>query len=141
MNIRAAPQNHFLWLLDRAQVVASPAFRGIEAIDDFGKIHGMAGFDGWTANSVVVSIALDNPGAFRHLVHAIFEFAFVQARRGVVLATVKGSNTRSRKLCEHVGFREVYKIRDGVDVGEDLILFEMRREECRWIAEEYRKAA
>lgn len=129
------------WLTSRAQSNASPDMKAIACIDHTGKIHGMAGFDGWTPNSVVVTIALDTPIAFKRLVWAIFDFAFVQARRGVVLATVKGSNERSLRLCAHVGLREVYRVRDGIAVGDDLVIMEMRREDCRWIAPSARKAA
>ena len=131
----------FPWLTSRAQVNASPEMKAIAVIDATGKIHGMAGFDGWTPNSVVVTLALDTPVAFKRLIWALFHFAFVQARRGVLLATVKGSNARSIKLCKHVGMREVYRVRDGITVGEDLVIFEMRREECRWIAPSLREAA
>lgn len=141
MIVRAAPREHFPWLIQRAECNASIDFKAIEAVDESGRIHGMAGFDGWTPNSVVLTIALDNPAAFRHLVLPIFDYAFLQAGRGVALATVRGSNAKSLKLCKHVGLREVYRVRDGVRVGEDLVIFEMRREECRWIPEQARKAA
>jgi RimJ/RimL family protein N-acetyltransferase len=139
--VKAAPLEHVLWLAERAQFTPSMEIKAIEAVDDTGRIHGMAGFDGWTANSVVLTLALDNPAAFRQLVFAIFHYAFIQAGRGVALATVRGSNARSLKLCRHVGMREAYRVRDGVAVGEDLVIMEMRREECRWIPHADRKAA
>lgn len=139
MIVTAAPPEFLPWLARRAQCNVGPEMKGIMAVDDTGRVHGMAGFDGWTPNSVVLSIALDNPASFRSLVKPIFHYAFVQAQRGVALAVVKGSNARSLALCSRVGFREAYRVRDGVTVGEDLVIFEMRREECRWI--DQRKAA
>lgn len=141
MIVQAAPLEHVLWLAERAQFNPSMDIKAIEAVDAAGRIHGMAGFDGWTANSVVLTLALDNPACFRQLILAIFHYAFVQAGRGVALATVRGSNVRSLKLCKHVGMREVYRVRDGVAVGEDLVIMEMRREECKWISQADRKAA
>jgi hypothetical protein len=131
----------FPWLTSRAQSNASQDMKAIACIGNDGKIHGMAGFDGWTPNSVVLTIALDSPIAFKRLVWALFHYAFVQANRGVALATVRGSNRRSLKLCKHVGMKEVYRVRDGITVGEDLVVFEMRREDCRWIAPSVRRAA
>ena len=133
MIVRAATWDHVPWLTSRALFTASPEFKGIEAVDDTGRIHGMAGFDGWTPNSVVVTIALDNPAALRNLLPAIFGYAFVQANRGVLLAVVQGINERSLKLCKHVGLSEVCRIRDGVDLGNDMIIMQMRREDCRWL--------
>ena len=142
MIITAAPPQMYAWLTSRAQTVAGPEMKAIIAFDpQTGKVGGMAGFDGWTNNSVVMSVALDSPIALRRIVHAAFEYAFLQAKKGVALATVKGSNTRSLALCRKVGFREVYRVRDGIEVGEDLVIFEMRREECRWIPEQMRKVA
>jgi hypothetical protein len=138
--IEAAPREAFGWLSKRTEIVPSLDFKAIVAHSD-GRIHGMAGFDGWTENSVVVSIALDNPAALRGLILEIFRYVFVQANRGVMLAMVRSSNVRSARLCSHVGLREVYRVRDGIRVGEDIVIFEMRREDCRWIAAEHRKAA
>lgn len=141
MRVQAAPLEDIPWLVSRAKFNPSTEIKAIEAVDDTGRIHGMAGFDGWTPNSVVITIALDNPACLRHMIHAVFNYAFLQAGRGVALATIVGSNTRSLNLCRHVGFREVYRVRDGVKVGEDIVLMEMRREECRWIPRANRKAA
>ena len=141
MIVRAAPMEHIPWLLERAKFNASMEIKAIEAVDEQGRIHGMAGFDGWTPNSVVLTIALEDPTCLRRLIHPIFHYAFVQADRGVALATIVGSNKRSITLCRHAGFREVYRVRDGVKPGEDLVLMEMRREECRWIPRANRKAA
>lgn len=141
MIVRAAPSEHLPWLVSRAKFNASHEIKAMEAVDDDGRIHGMAGFDGWTPNSVVLTIALDNPSCLRHMIHGIFHYAFIQAGRGVALATIVGSNKRSIALCRHVGFREAYRVRDGAQVGEDLVLMEMRREDCRWLPRANRKVA
>lgn len=133
MNVVPASPYMIPWLADRAGVNVSQNVKAIAAVDARGTIHGMVGFDGWTGNSVVMSVALDNPASLRSLIRPAFDYAFNQANRGVALATVKGSNKRSLRLCNRVGLREVYRVRDGVAVGEDLVIFEMRREDCRWI--------
>lgn len=139
--VQGAPSEHWRWLNERADIVPSPVFKAIEAVDEDGRIHGMVGFDGWTENSVVLTIALDNKAALRSLLNPVFDYAFVQAGRGIALAMVRGGNVRSQGLCRHTGFREIYRIRDGIKIGEDIVLFEMRREDCRWIKPEQRRAA
>jgi RimJ/RimL family protein N-acetyltransferase len=52
---------------------------------------------------------------------------------GVLLGVIRASNERSLRLSRKVGFRETHRVADGWQAGEDLIVFEMRREECRWI--------
>lgn len=134
MIVRAAHPNHFGWLLQRVEVTTpSPQFKAIEVVDETGKIHAMTGFDGWTENAVGILIAIETPSALRHLIAPTFQYVFNQCGRGVALATIRATNAKSLKLTAHVGFRETYRIKDAVRIGEDLVLFEMRREECRYL--------
>ena len=139
MIVRAAPPEHFRYLNERAGVAITPTFKAIEAIDEKGTVHGMFGYDGWTPNAVVMHVALDTAVALRHLLRPAFGYPFVQLGLGVALCAIRGDNVRSLRLTEHVGFRRVYTIRDCFGVGIDQMIFELRREECRWI--EQRKAA
>jgi hypothetical protein len=139
MIVRAAPPEHFQYLVERAGVFPSPLFKAIEAVDENGTVHGMFGYDGWTPNAVVMHVALDNPVVLRRLIHAAFMFPFVQLNLGVALCAIRGDNPRSLKLTEKVGFKRVYTIKDCFGPGIDQMIFEMRREDCRWIQQ--RKAA
>jgi hypothetical protein len=129
--VRAAPREHFEWLTSRAGTcIPSPDFRAIEAIDG-DRILGMVGYDAWTPNGVSMSVAIDEPVAVRRLLGPAFSYPFLEAGRGVITAVVRGDNAASRKFCEHVGFRKTHAIRDGWAAGTDLLLYEMRRDECR----------
>ena len=139
MQVIVAPEAHHKWISDKAGFCPTEDFRAVEAVDEKGQIHGMVGFDNWTENSVVVCIALDKPVALRRLIHPVFDFIFNRANRGIILCMVRGENQRSYQVCRKLGFREAYRVKDGIKVGEDMIILEMRREECRWI--EQRKAA
>jgi RimJ/RimL family protein N-acetyltransferase len=134
-------EHEYGWLVERAGCDISTGFKAIKFVDDTGKIHGMVGYGNWTANAVVLTIALDNPAALREVLKWGFRYPFEQCGRGIALAVVRGKNKRSLSLCNKVGFREVYRVKDGIDVGEDMIFFQMRREECRWIPKEARKVA
>jgi RimJ/RimL family protein N-acetyltransferase len=137
--VRAAHPEEFGWLVERAECAITPGFRAIAA-EDQGRIVGMVGFDGWTPNSVTMHVALDSPACLRSLLPEIFDYAFRQAGKGLALGIIPAGNERSVNLAKRVGFREAYRVRDGWSVGEDLIVLEMRREECRWIPQA-RKAA
>ena len=130
--------HEFQWLVDRAGCDITTGFKAIKVVDDAGKIHGMVGYGNWTANAVVLTIALDNPAALREILKWGFRYPFEQCGRGIALAVVRGNNQRSLSLCRKVGFREVYRVKDGIAIGEDMVMFQMRREDCRYIA---RKAA
>ena len=117
----------------------SSKFFAIEAVDKNETIHGMVGYDGWAENSVVMTIALDNPACFRSLLPEMFTLAFMDLNKGVALTTVASTNKRSMNLCERVGFKQIARVKDGISLGVDYVFYEMRREDCRWIKQ--RKAA
>jgi hypothetical protein len=131
----------YAWLVERAGCDITTGYKAIKFVDEVGKIHGMVGYGNWTANAVVLTIALDNPAALREVLKWGFRYPFEQCGRRIALAVVRGNNKRSLSLCSKVGFREVYRVKDGIDVGEDMVFFQMRREDCRWISQAARKAA
>jgi hypothetical protein len=133
VRILAANPAEYVWIAKRAEVAIGPQFRAIKAVDEVGRIHGMVGYDGWTGNAVSMHVAIDNPAALRHLLVPGFRIPFVEFRKGVALAMVLSTNARSLKLVPRLGFAETHRIRDGWAVGVDLVMFEMRREDCRWL--------
>jgi RimJ/RimL family protein N-acetyltransferase len=133
--VQTAPPEHWPWLLNRIDACVTPVFQALEAVDDSGRIHAMVGYDFWTPNSVQVSVALDTPGGARAVLRPAFTYPFVVHGRKVLWAAVSSSNTEALKLDLHLGFREVHRIQDGHSDGVDLILLEMRRDECRWVTQ------
>ena len=139
MQIVGCYEHEYGWLVERAGCDITAGYKAIKAVDETGKIHGMVGYGNWTENSVVMTSALDNPAALREILKWGFRYPFEQCNRGIAVATVRANNVRSMRLCRKVGFREEHRIKDGIAVGEDLVIFTMRREDCRWIPQ--RKAA
>lgn len=93
----------------------------------------MVGFDGWTENACQAHMAVDTPVAWRSLLPAAFEYPFRECNRGLILAAIPSHNTKSWGLALHFGFRVAHVVRDGWAVGDDLVLLEMRREDCRFL--------
>jgi RimJ/RimL family protein N-acetyltransferase len=123
------------WLAQRlGNFHFSPGARAIAAYDETtAGVVGMVGYDGFTQNSAQVHIALARPHAWWALARPTFKYPFEELKKGVLLAMVSSSNERSLRLTAGVGFRETHRIRDGVLPGVDMVLFEMRPEECRWL--------
>ena len=134
IEVRAAPPEHYSWIADRAALIVSPAFRALEALDAEGNILGMVGYDGWTPNSCCMHVALESQIATRRLLTRAFTVPF-RLGRNVLLASVLSTNTKSLKFVKHLGFKVKARIQDGWSKGVDLVLFEMRRENCRWVKE------
>lgn len=140
MNVYTAPPEHYPWIAKRAQLVIGPGFSALEAVDDAGRIHAMVGYDGWCPGSVSMHVAMDNPAAMRSLIKPAFAIPFVQIEIPIVKGMVLSDNPRALALDLHLGFKEVARLRDWWAPGIDVILLEMRREDCRWIHSS-RKAA
>jgi len=149
VRVFAAPPVSLPWLWSRVGCSYTAEFRAIVAIRDTADmenvratdIAGMVGYDLWTDNGVVMHIAIDSPAALRSLIVPAFEYPFIQGKKGLAMATVRSDNQKSLELCRHVGFRETHRVKDGFEVGVDMVFFEMRKEECRWIGKSLRKAA
>lgn len=135
ITVRPMAPDRLGWLAERAHLNIGPGFVAIEAVTPDGRIVGAVGFDGWTPGSVSMHIALDSPIAFRALLRQAFHQVFVQWGKGVATCLVLGSNARSHALVDSVGFRRVFTGRDYWAPGEDMVVYEMRREECVWLSD------
>jgi hypothetical protein len=128
---KATTHEDLTWLIERVGCYLTPAAKGVKVVDGLGQIRAMAVFDRWMLNCAEAHIAVDEPMALRTLCREAFPWYFAQ--RGVLLGIVRATNTKALRLDKHLGFKETSRIKDGVDVGEDLIILSMRREGCRWV--------
>lgn len=135
--IRAAPRSHLIWLENRTGAVLSREAKGIEAVDATGKVRGQIAYDNWTLNAVQAHMAVDTPIVWRSLRRPAFQYPFEQCDKGVLLGIIPSHNVKSVQTTRALGFRESHRVRDGWAKGDDLIVFEMRREDCRWIGENH----
>lgn len=133
MKVQAAPPEHLAWFTQRTGYPTGPSFRAIEVVDGSGMVAGMVGFDNWCPNSAQIHVAIDRPALCRRLIRAAFEFPFVQAGRGVLVALIAAINEKSMDLAQRFGFRIAYRVLDGWAPGVDLVVMELRKENCRWI--------
>lgn len=130
MIIQAAQPEHFGWLTERTGYIPGGDFRAIEAVHD-GRILAMVGYDNWLWTSARAHIAVDVP--VRSILRPAFSYPFEEAGRRILLGQVSAGNEKSLRLAKHLGFREVYRTRDGAAEGQDLVFLEMRKEDCRWL--------
>lgn len=135
MIARAATQESLIWLEEHSAAVLTRFATGVEVRDERGNIRGVVGFDDAAPSSIRAHMAVDTPMAWRTLLAAALDYAFLQLNKSVLVGTIPAANRRSIRFAKHVGLRETYRIRDGWAPGEDLVVLEMRKEQ--WL----RKAA
>ena len=133
MIVQVAPPEHYAWVGEHAGCLVTPDFRALEAVQD-GRIVGMVGYCDWFPNSVHMHVAIESPMIAKHLLPPAFRYPFEEVGVGVVIGITPAWVTKAVKFNRHIGFREAHRIKDGFAVGRDLIVFEMRREECRWLS-------
>lgn len=135
LTVRAAPPEHFPWIMERTGCGLTQGTRAIEAVDSTGRIVGMVAYDNWTPNSVQAHMAVEYAAVWRSLKGPAFSYPFEECGRSVLLGVITADNERSAELARSFGFTEAHRIRDGWAAGVDLIVFEMRRNECRHITQ------
>lgn len=131
--VQATSLEDFRWILAHANCVLTPYARALKAVDAAGVIHGMVAFDNWTENAVQVHMAVDAPIIWRKLLPAAFDLAFNQAGKGLMVGITPASNERALSFSRKAGFRQPYRIPNGWAAGEDMVISEMRKDECRWL--------
>jgi hypothetical protein len=132
--IRAASPEHFPWIAERAHVSITPQLRALEAMDEeSGQILAMVAYDGWMPNLCQMHVAVAHSFPARRFLRAAFGIPFIELERDLVVGWVLGTNEKALELDRRLGFRETHRIKDGWDKGVDLVLFEMRKDECKWL--------
>jgi len=109
---------------------------GIIVVDRHGFYAAACIMDSWTNTGLCVHMIIKQPMVLRHgFLQRIADMAFVYAGKKVMIGMVPANNKKALKLDKHIGFKEIYRIRDGYDEGIDYVILELRREDCRWITE------
>ncbi len=92
--------------------------------------------DTWTANSVHIHQILLKPMVLRyHFLECLFNYMFIARDVGIVYGVVPSDNPKSIKLAKHFGFTELMVLKDAWAVGVDKVMLELKRENCRYIAQ------
>lgn len=109
-------------------------FKAIKLVNEEGEIQAMAGYDYWTPNAVQMHIWIQHPEAYlsKEFVQEGFGYPF-NSGRNLVIGVTPGDNTRALDFNRKLGFKETHRIKDGWSLGTDMVIQEMRRDECRWI--------
>lgn len=71
----------------------------------------------------------------RKLLFAVFDYAFNKAGVETLLGVVNSNNEDAMKYDQNLGFKEVYRLEGMHDDGGDLVLFAMKKADCRFIRE------
>ena len=133
--IRAATMDEIEYVCDKIQFVKYDRCNAVMLEDEVGGVGAMAIYDRWTKSAVEMHAYSASPKYVfqKEFCKAMFEYPFIQQNKMLAFAVTPCDNTASLALARFLGFREVYRIRDGWDSGTDMVIQEMRRENCRFL--------
>lgn len=77
----------------------------------------------------------------RRLLREVFRYAFEDTRRAMLLGVVNSNNDAAMKFDTRLGFTEITRLPGMHDDGGDLVLLGMRRDECKYLLPEVKRAA
>lgn len=145
MNVkfRAMVPSDMYYFKQRLDFAASEDMRGLVAYDmDTAKTLAIFVMHDWTATSASVHQVIFNTLVLRHKwLEEVAHFMFDIAARLKVYGLVPDNNVKALSMNEKIGFEEVARLEDAVDIGVDYIVMELRRENCRYWVSEQRKVA
>ena len=133
--IRAATEAEIEDICDKIGYAPSKHSRGVVITDDDDKPGAAAIYDHWTHSAVQMHAwssspkYLFNPDFCREM----FAYPFVQNTKMLAFAVTPCDNSPSLALAKFLGFKEVYRITDGWKLGTDMVIQELRRENCRFL--------
>jgi ribosomal protein S18 acetylase RimI-like enzyme len=113
--------------------------RGIASVDpETDELWGCVICEDWTVTSVSCHIIVEDRRAFRDGLHKeAADYVFNQAERIRMLGTVPADNEAALKLNKHLGFKEIFRIKEGYDWGIDYVIMELMKEDCPyWVPRE-----
>jgi len=132
MLVREAMPSSFGWMTARSGYTPLPDAVGLEVVRG-GETQGLVLLDGRTSTMAQVHVALATPQAALRLRRAVFRLAFAQLGLRVLVTVLASSNVAAVRLAGGLGFSVAGRIRDGFALGDDLLLYELRREDCRFL--------
>lgn len=94
-------------------------------------------FDNWrpATKSVFASIAVENKTALtRGVLSAFFDYGFNHLGCKRITCLIDKNNEKSIKLCSRIGFIQEGTLRQAAPSGNDLLIFGMLEQECRWLS-------
>lgn len=100
-----------------------------------GELIGVTVFDTFSTTGCFVSIATDRSPHWmtRSYIREVFAYPFIQCGFARISCVISEHNAESLRFTRHFGWTQEGTVRRAGPKGEDLILFGMLRDECRWL--------
>lgn len=132
------------FIRDRAYVQPTPDTRYIAWVDPGGQsVKMVVAMNGFLGKTCQIHVAMRDDFSFtpRKMLEAVFNYAFNQAGRELLVGVVNSKNVPALKYDEHLGFSEAHRFPGVHDDGGDLVIMTMNRDQCRYLKAKVKEAA
>lgn len=115
-------------------VCASTNMKGLGLERDGELIAGVL-YEGFNHHNVWMHVAAEPGGRWmtKQYLRYCFEYPFKELGCSRVSGYVEASNTEARRFDEHLGFKQEAILSGAARDGGDVIVYVMRREDCRYL--------
>lgn len=109
--------------------------KGLGLEDESGELIAGVLYEGYNEHNVWMHVAAEPGGRWmtKEFLRYCFHYPFVELGCSRVSGYVEASNLAARRFDEHLGFRVEAVLKGAASDGGDVILYVMRREECRYV--------
>lgn len=119
------------------QFIPIPVVSGMKGLglEKDGELIAGVVYEGYNGTNVWMHVAAE-PGArwmTRDYLRYCFYYPFIELGCKRVSGYVEASNTEARRFDEHLGFKREAVLEGAATDGGDVILYVMRREDCRYV--------
>ena len=142
------PTNQEQWaalaefLRDRAHVAASADMQMCAWVDQKNMALKMVvALNGFMGRVCQIHVAMEEDFHFtpKEMLAQVFNHAFNTCGRDMLLGIVNSNNLAAMKYDLNLGFEEAYRLKGMHDDGGDIVILQMTRENCRYLADSPQK--
>lgn len=127
------------WVAERAGGTFSPdTMTAIGLIRENSVLAGVM-FENWNGKSIVAHMAATGR-LTRTFLGVIFQYAYEKCGVEKVILPISSANIKSSKFAKHLGFEEEARISDA-DPNGDIIIYTLKKGDCRFLGNKYRSVS
>lgn len=141
VTIRALQKPDWDWVQTRVGCILCEDTDGVMALRGRDLVAASI-FDQFSETSCFCHLVMEDPFVIRSdFLFYSFAYPFWARNKELLVGCTPADNKEALRLNKKMGFREVYRIPEAYKKGVDLVIQEMRRDECRWLDRRTKRAA
>lgn len=134
------PELFVPWVSRRVDIKTTTSAYGFGVVDLSRKaILGGVVFDNFTGHSIAIHVASESRyWLIREMLYTTFNYAFNICKVDKLVGCVKSTNVEAIEFDKNIGFTYETTIKDLFAAGEDAVILELRKKDCKYITPEFR---